>query len=112
MFLVEKHPTETASDVESFLEALIGEIYGRRPAWLDYHLRESYRFQGREFIRMWCPAGSVQGSLSLRASTGAGVTRDFLMLGTRDGRSRAWLLRRGEKSEFNSEELKRIENHE
>ena len=43
MFLIEKLPAETTNDVQVFLEAIVGEVYGRRPEWLDYDLREAYR---------------------------------------------------------------------
>lgn len=108
MFLVEKLPPETPKDVQAFLEALVIEIYDRRPDWLDYDLRESYRFRGREFIQMFCPAGSVHAHLSLRASTGDGISRDILQLGTRDGQSRAWLLHQGRESEYDSDEIEKV----
>ena len=108
MFLIEKMPAETPKEVQAFLEALVGEIYGRRPEWLDYELRESYRFRGREFIRMFCPAGSVHAHLSLRASTGDGISRDILQSGTRDGQPRAWLLHHGQESEYDSDEIERV----
>src|SRR4051812_43024397 len=100
MFLVEKLPTETPQDVQAFLEALISEIYGNRPESLDYELRESYSFRGREFIRMFCSAGSVQDHINLRASNGDGIGRDILQLGTRQGREFAWLLHRGRESKY------------
>ena len=84
MFLVERLPAETRRDVEAFLEILLREVYGRRPEWLEYDLRESYTFQGREFIRMFCSAGSVHAHLTLRASTGGGISRDILQLGRID----------------------------
>jgi hypothetical protein len=108
MFLIEKLPAETTKDVQAFLETLIGEIYGSRPEWLDCELRESYSFRGREFIQMFCPAGSVHARLSLRASTGNGIGRDILELGTREGQSRAWLLHRGQKSEYDSDEVEKV----
>ena len=108
MFLVEKLPAETAQDVQAFLEALVREIYGRRPDWLEYDLRESYRFRGREFIRMFCPAGSFHARLNLRASTGHGIARDILQLGTRAGREFAWLLHQGEESEYEPDEIERV----
>jgi hypothetical protein len=108
MFLIEKFTAETPKDVQSFLEALVGEIYGKRPEWLDYKLRDCYRFKDREFVRMDCPAGSVHAQLSLRASSGEGITRDILELGTREGRSCAWLLHQGKQSEFDSHEVERI----
>jgi hypothetical protein len=108
MFLIEKLPAETPRDVEVFLEILVREIYGRRPEWLEYELRESYRFQGREFIQMFCPAGSVHAHLSLRASTGDGISRDILELGTRDDLQRAWLLHRGHQSECDPVEVEKI----
>lgn len=108
MFLIEKLPAETPKDVQAFLESLVAEVYGRRPEWLDYELRESYRFRGREFIRMFCPAGSVHAHLSLRASTGGGISRDILQLGEREGQSRAWLLHHGQESEHDSNEIERV----
>ena len=108
MFLIEKLPAETTKDVQAFLEALVGEVYGRRPKWLDYDLRETYRFRGREFVQMFCPAGSVHAQLSLRASTGDGISRDILQLGTREGHSRAWLLHRGQESEYDSDEIEKV----
>ena len=108
MFLIEKLPAETTQDVQAFLEALVGEVYGRRTEWLDYDLRESYRFRGREFVQMFCPAGSVQAHLSLRASTKDGISRDILQLGTRDGQSCAWLLHHGQESEYDSDEIEKI----
>ena len=108
MFLIEKLPTETPRDVQAFLDALICEIYGRRPDWLDYDLRDSFRFKGREFIQMFCPAGSVQAHLILHAATGEGIRRDILQLGARAGQSRAWLLHDGEESEYDSAEVQRI----
>src|ERR1022692_1848204 len=105
MFLIEKLPAETPKDVQAFLEALVAEIYGKRPEWLDYELRESYRFRGREFIQMFCPAGSVHGHISLRASSGDGISRDILQLGTRQGREFAWLLHRGQESEYDPIEV-------
>ena len=108
MFLVEKLPVETPQDVQAFLETLVREIYGRRPEWLKYDLREVYRFRGREFIRMSCPAGSVHAHLSLRASTGDGISRDILQLGTREGREFAWLLHHGEESEYAPDEVQRV----
>ena len=108
MFLLEKLPTETTKDVQAFLEALVGEVYGRRPEWLDYDLREGYRFRGREFVRMFCAAGSVHAQLSLRAWTGDGISRDILQLGTRDGQPRALLLHHGQESEHDSDEIERV----
>ena len=108
MFLVEKLPAETPRDVEAFLEVLVREVYRRRPEWLEYDLRESYRFQGREFIRVSCTAGSVHAHLSLRASTGDGIGRDILELGTRDGCPRAWLLHRGQQSEHDRSQVEAI----
>jgi hypothetical protein len=105
MFLVEKLPAETPRDVELFIEALVDEVYGRRPDWLEYDLCESYTFQGREFIRMSCIAGSVHAHLSLRASQGDGIGRDILQLGTRDGCPRAWLVHRGQRSEHDRREV-------
>jgi hypothetical protein len=107
MFLVEKLAAETPNDVQAFLESLVVEIYGRRPDWLDYDLRDSYRFRGMEFIEMFCPAGSVHARLSLRASTGDGISRDILQLGTRDGQSRAWLINHGQESEYGSDEIEK-----
>ena len=108
MFLIEKFPAETLKGVQAFLEALVGEIYGRRPEWLDYDLRETYTFRGREFVQMFCLAGSVHAQLSLRASTGDGISRDILQLGTRAGHSRARLLHRGQESEYDSDEVERV----
>ena len=108
MFLVEKLPNETPKNVESFLETLIIEIYGKRPEWLEYELRESYKFNGREFIQMFCPAGSVHSHLSLRASTGGGISRDILQVGTRAGHEFAWLLHQGKESEHDSSEVEKI----
>jgi len=108
MFLFEKLPAETPRDVEAFVEALVREIYGRRPEWLEYELRECYRFRGQEFIHIFCPAGSVHAQLSLRASTGDGISRDILGLGTRDGRARAWLLHRGQQTEHDPGEIEAL----
>ena len=108
MFLIEKFAAETPKEVQASLEALVVEIYGRRPEWLDYAPRESYRFQGREFIRMDCAAGSVHGQLSMRASSGEGITRDILETGAREGRGCAWLVHRGNKSEHDSHEVERV----
>jgi hypothetical protein len=105
MFLVEKLPGETPQDVQAFLEALVLQVYGMRPEWLEYELRESYQFRGRQFVRMFCSAGSVHAHLSLRASTGEGITRDILQLGTKDDRSLAWLLHRGQQSEYDPDEV-------
>jgi len=102
MFLVEK-----LQDVQTFLEDLICEIYGRRPEWIEFELRESYTFQTREFIRMSCLAGSVQARLGLRASTGAGISRDILQLSTKDGCEYAWLTHRGVESEHKPGEVQR-----
>jgi len=110
MFLIEKFPAETHKDIEAFLESLLGEIYGRRPEWLNYDLNESYRFRGREFIRMICPAGSVHAHLSLRALTGEGISRDILQLGTREGCELAWLLHRGQQSEYEPAEVQKVCN--
>src|SRR5436305_1343861 len=104
MFLLEKLPAETPRDVEASLEALVREVYGKRPAWLEYELRESYKFHGREFIRMFCPAGSVHAHLALQASIGNGISRDILQLGTRDGRPLAWLIHHGQESEYDPNE--------
>ena len=108
MFLIEKLPAEVTSDVQAFLEALVTEIYGRRPEWLEYDLSESFRFRGREFVRMFCRVGSVQARISLQASTGNGISRDILQLGMRDGWSRAWLLHHGEESEYDPDEIERV----
>jgi hypothetical protein len=108
MFFIEKLPAETTKDVQAFLETFVGEVYGGRPEWLDYKLREGYRFRGREFVQMFCPAGSVHAHLSLRASTGGGISRDILQSGTRDGRPRAWLLHHGQESEYDPDEIKRV----
>jgi hypothetical protein len=108
MFLIEKMPAETPQDVQTFLETLVREIYGRRPEWLDYELRDSYRFRGREFIQMFCPAGSVHGQISMRASSRDGISRDILQVGTRQGREFAWLLHRGQESEYDSSEIERV----
>ena len=108
MFLVEKLPAETPKDVEAFLESLVREVYGRRPEWLEYDLRECYRFRGREFIRMYCAAGSVHGHLSLRASTGDGISRDILELGTKQDRPLAWLLHHGQETEHDPDEVQKI----
>jgi len=108
MFLIEKFPAETDKDIRGFLESLLCEIYGRRPEWLDYDLIESYCFRGREFIRMSCPAGSVHAHLSLRASTGQGISRDILQLGTREGRELAWLVHRGQESEYEPDEIQKV----
>ena len=108
MFLIEKLPTETTKDVQAFLETLVAQVYGKRPEWLDYDLRECYSFRGREFVRMFCAAGSVHAQLSLRASTGDGISRDVLPLGTRDGQPRAWLLHHGQESEYDSDEIERV----
>jgi len=108
MFLIEKLPAEKAENVQAFLEALVGEIYGRRPEWLSYDLRESYSFRGREFVRMFCPAGSVHAQLSLRASTGDGVSRDILQLGMREEQSHAWLLHHGQESEYDQDEIEKV----
>ncbi len=105
MFLVEKLRDETLPDVEASLEVLVREIYGRRPEWLEYDLRGSYRFQGREFIMMFCPAGSVHSHLTLRALTGDGISRDILQLGTKEGRRLAWLIRQGKQSEYDPAEV-------
>lgn len=67
MFLVEKLPNETPEDVSAFLEHLVRQIYGRRPDWLQYDLRDTYSFRGRAFIQMFCPAGSVHAQMHLRA---------------------------------------------
>ena len=108
MFLVEKLPAETPRDVEAFLELLVREVYHTRPEWLEYELQESYRFQGREFMRMSCTAGSVHAHLGLRASTGDGISRDILEVGTRDDCPRAWLLHRGQQSEHDPSEVEAI----
>jgi hypothetical protein len=108
MFLVETLPGETPRDVEAFLEALIRQVYGRRPEWLEYDLRETYQFRGRQFIRMFCPAGSVHAHLTLRASTEDGITRDILQLGTKNDQPRVWLLHHGQQSEYDPDEVQRI----
>jgi hypothetical protein len=108
MFLIEKLPAETTQDVQAFLEGLVRQVYGRRPEWFDYDLRESYSFRGREFVRMFCAASSFHAQLSLRASTGDGISRDILQLGTKDGRSSAWLLHHGQESEYDSDEIERV----
>jgi hypothetical protein len=59
MFLVEQLANETPEDVRAFLEDLVREVYGRRPEWLEYHLRRTHSFRGRASIEMFCPAGSV-----------------------------------------------------
>jgi hypothetical protein len=100
--------TSTHEDVEEFLESLVLEIYGRRPEWLDYDLGDSYKFRGREFVRMICPAGSVHAHLSLRALTGEGIGRDILELGTRHGRELVSLLHNGQQSEYEPEEIQRV----
>jgi len=108
MFLIEKFPAETHKDIEAFLESLVRELYDRRPEWLNYDLSESYRFRGREFVRMICSAGSVHAHLSLRAMTGEGISRDILQLGTREGRELAWLLHQGHESEYEPAEIQRV----
>jgi hypothetical protein len=108
MFLIEKLQTETTEDIRHFLETLVSEVYGGRPEWLEYDLRESYNFKGREFIQMFCRAGSVHARLRLRAATGDGIGRDILQLGSRDGQSRAWLLHHGQESEHDSDEVERV----
>lgn len=57
---------------------------------------------------MFCPAGSVHGHLSVYACTGAGIERDSLQLGTRAGRSYAWLTHSGRETEYDSAEVQRI----
>ena len=108
MFLVEKLPTETTKDIQAFLETLVVDVHGKRPEWLNYELRESYKFKGREFVRMACPAGSVHANLNLRASTGGGISRDILQLGLRGGQSRAWLLHHGQEFEYDSVEVEKV----
>ena len=108
MLMIEMMPSETREDMKAFLEALVGKIYRMRPEWLEYDLRESYRFGGREFIRMFCPDGSFHGQLSLRASTGDGTTRGILQLGTREGRPCAWLLHHGQESEHDPDKVERV----
>ena len=108
MFLVEKLPSETPRDVGAFLEVLILEVYGGRPDWLEYDLRDRYAFRGREFIQMFCPAGSVQAHLIRRASTRDGISRDLLQLGRKDGRPLAWLLHLGQESEHDPGEVQMI----
>jgi hypothetical protein len=108
MFLVEKLPTESPEDVVAFLERLVCEIYGRRPEWLEYDLRETYSFRGRAFIRMFCPAGSVHAHMQLRASTGEGISRDILQLGAQGGRQFASLLHRGQESRYDPDEIEKV----
>jgi hypothetical protein len=108
MFLIEKMPEETTGDVQVFLDILLREIYGRRPEWLIYELRQIYQFRGREFVQMFCHAGSVYAQLLLRASTGGGIGRDILHSGTRDGQLRAWLLHHGRESEYDSDEIQKL----
>jgi hypothetical protein len=108
MFLIEKLPAETTKDVQAFLDALVARVYGRRPEWLDYDLRESYRFRGREFVQIFCPAGSVHAQLSLLASTEGGISRDILQLGTRNQQAHAWLLHKGQEFEYDSNEIERV----
>jgi hypothetical protein len=108
MFLIEQLPAEGPEDVQAFLDSLVGEIYGGRPEWLDYELRGGYKFRGREFIQILCPAGSVHLRLSMHALSGNGISRDILQLGTRDGRSRAWLINQGQESEYDSGEIERV----
>ncbi len=108
MFLIERLPAETPEDVQAFLDSLLGEVYGSRPEWLAYELRHSYSFRGRDFIEMLCPAGSVHLRLGIHASTGDGITRDIVQLGTRNSLSRAWLIHHGQESEYGSDEIQRI----
>ena len=109
MFLVEKLPNEAREDVGAFLEDLVREIYGRRPDWLQYDLRDTYSFRGRAFIQMFCPAGSVQAHMHLRASAGEGFSRDLLQLAsTQDGQRFALLLHRGQESRYDPAEIKKI----
>jgi hypothetical protein len=108
MFLIEKLQAETSRDVQAFLESLVCEVYGGRPAWLNYELRDDYRFRGRDFVSMFCPAGSFIARLSLRATTGDGLSRDILQLGTRDGQLHAWLVHRGHESEYDPDEIERV----
>jgi hypothetical protein len=108
MFLIEKLPAETIRDVQEFLETLIAQVYGGKPEWLRYDLRESYRLRGREFIRVFCPAGSVHARLSLHASTGGGISRDILQIGIRDGWTRAWLVHHGQEFECDSDEIESV----
>lgn len=108
MFLVEKMPAETLQDVEIALDVLVRDIYGRRPEWLEYDLRGSYRFQGRDFILMSCPAGSMHAHLTLQALRGDGISRDILQLGTKEGRQVAWLIHQGNQSEHDPDEVEEI----
>jgi hypothetical protein len=109
MFLVEKLPNETPEDVGAFLEQLVRDIYGRRPDWLQYDLRHTYSFRGRAFVQMFCPAGSVHARIHLHASTGEGLKRDFLELGSKqDGRPIAVLLHRGQESRYGLDEIEKI----
>ncbi|MCC6235292.1 MAG: hypothetical protein IT580_21805 [Verrucomicrobiales bacterium] len=108
MFLIERFPAETPGDVQEFLDSLLGEVYGSRPEWVAYELRDSYRFQGRDFTEMFSPAGSVYLRLAVRASTGNGISRDILQLGTRASLSRAWLIHHGQESEYGSDEVQKV----
>jgi len=109
MFLVEKLPNETREDVGSFLEHFVREIYGRRPDWLQYDLRDTYSFRGRAFIQMFCPAGSVHAQMHLRASAGEGIDRGILQLaGTPNGRRVALLIHRGKESECDPNDIEKI----
>jgi hypothetical protein len=114
MFLMEKLPSETPRDVEAFLESLIRKVYGKRPEWLEYELRESHRFQGREFMRMFCNAGSVHSHLTRRAATGEGISRDILLLGTRiqvdtgENWPSARLIHLGQESVHDPNEVQRV----
>jgi hypothetical protein len=108
MLLIEKRPSEKNKDVEAFLDAVLVEIYGRRPEWLEFELRETFEFKGRLFIEVFCRAGSVFAQISRLASINTGLDRDILQIGMKEGRQLVWLLHEGVESQHGTADVQRI----
>jgi hypothetical protein len=102
MFLIERLPGESVTDLRSHVDALLVDVYTKIPAWLEYELRESYRYDGRQFHLMYCVAGSVHCQFQVHASRGAGISRDILIVAllATDMSSVATIIHRGVKTEI------------
>ncbi len=96
LLLIEKRASETRSEVLAFLELLAHELAGGRSEPVDFDLRESRSFQGREFLRLAC-ATSISQQFVAQASTGNGIARDVLQCDRINGQPVAWLIRGGQK---------------
>jgi hypothetical protein len=107
MLLIEKRPSEEKQDVEAFLDAFLVEVYGRRPEWLEFELRETFEFKDRLFIEVYCRAGSVIAQIRRLASKNSGLGRDILQIGMKEGPELVWRLHEGAETEHGTAEIHR-----